>query len=75
MPYFLRAGVQLKQRIGDVTAVVTGYKHESFIRECLDSILHQTVTPEKLIIIDDCSNDRTEAVCFDWIEGDRKSVV
>lgn len=58
----------MAEKKSQVTAIVTGYKHESFIRECLDSILHQTVTPEKLIIIDDCSNDRTKAVCLDWLE-------
>ena len=53
---------------GDVSVVVTAYKHESFIRECLDSILNQTFQPSKLIVIDDCSQDRTKAICLDWLE-------
>jgi glycosyltransferase involved in cell wall biosynthesis len=65
--------VNVAEKKSQVTAIVTGYKHESFIRECLDSILHQTICPEKLIIVDDCSNDRTEAVCLDWYKESKPS--
>lgn len=50
----------------EVSVIITAYKHESFIRECLDSIYFQTQLPKKLIVIDDASGDRTKEVCLDW---------
>ena len=35
------------------------YNGEKYIREQLESIIHQTMPPDEIIICDDCSNDRT----------------
>jgi glycosyltransferase involved in cell wall biosynthesis len=51
-----------------VSVVVTAFKHEGFIRECLDSINNQTTPPKRLIVIDDFSQDRTEEICKDWLK-------
>lgn len=50
----------------EVTVILTAYKHESFVRESLDSVSRQTCLPKKLIFIDDASDDRTKKVCLDW---------
>lgn len=50
-----------------VSVIITAFKHESFIRECLDSIYFQTQLPKKLIVVDDASGDRTKEVCLDWL--------
>ena len=42
-----------------VTVVLTTYNGEQFIGEQLSSILEQTRLPDELVILDDCSCDRT----------------
>lgn len=42
-----------------VSVVLSSYNHEAFIRESIESILCQTFNDFELIIIDDCSGDRS----------------
>lgn len=42
-----------------VSVVMGCYNSEKYIREAIDSILHQTICDFEFIIIDDCSNDNT----------------
>ncbi len=42
-----------------ISVVMTTYNGESFVREQIESIFQQTLLPDELIIIDDCSTDRT----------------
>lgn len=46
--------------------VITTYNGERFLEEQLNSIMHQTVLPDEVIISDDGSTDRTEEIakCF-----------
>ncbi len=39
------------------------YNGEEFIREALDSLLAQTFVDFELIVSDNASSDRTEAIC------------
>ena len=39
--------------------LVISYAQEDLIADCLDSILNQSVSPYEVIVIDDCSPDRT----------------
>lgn len=48
---------------------MVGYNHESYIEECLQSILDQTVAPEKILILDDCSPDGTAATASCFMAG------
>ncbi len=43
----------------ELTVVVTCYNNERYIEQCLRSILSQTLTPQEIIVVDDCSADRT----------------
>lgn len=45
-----------------VSVVVPSYNHASFIEATLQSIFRQTMTPEKLIVIDDGSNDESPRI-------------
>ena len=50
-----------------VTVIVTTYNHEPFIRTALDSVLRQrTMFPFDVIIIEDCSTDRTRDIVQEY---------
>ena len=44
-----------------ISVAMCTYNGERFIKEQLESIIHQTLQPDELIICDDCSKDGTEA--------------
>jgi len=45
------------------TGVVIGcYNHERYIAECLDSVLAQTRRPDRVIVVDDSSNDDSRSI-------------
>ena len=46
------------------------YNGERFLREAVDSILSQTFSDFELIISDNASSDRTEAICRDYAARD-----
>lgn len=52
-----------------VAVVIPAYNAEPFIRRAVDSVLGQTVPPERLIVIDDGSRDNTRAILESY--GDR----
>jgi glycosyltransferase involved in cell wall biosynthesis len=64
------AGVGLGHRLVTgpaVSQVVFCYNHEPFVEQCLDSIARQTFDDFELIIIDDCSTDRTVERIEAWL--------
>lgn len=48
--------------MSEITVVVPCYNHASFIERCLRSIFAQTLSPKKLIVINDGSTDRSPEV-------------
>lgn len=51
-----------------VSVVIPAYNHASFIREALDSVYAQTYRNIELILLDDCSKDRTLEIAKEWAE-------
>ncbi|MBE6358098.1 MAG: glycosyltransferase family 2 protein [Lentisphaerae bacterium] len=52
-----------------LTILLTTYNHGNSIAKCLDSILSQETTyPYIIRILDDCSTDKTSAVCAQYAE-------
>lgn len=53
-----------------VSVIVPCYNVEKYVKECLDSILNQTVGLENLeiILVDDCSKDGTRAILEEYEE-------
>ena len=49
----------LKKTIPAVSIVVPMYNSEKYIGECLDSILAQTFKDYEVVIVDDCSTDKS----------------
>jgi glycosyltransferase involved in cell wall biosynthesis len=54
-----------------VSVIALCYNHERFVVECLDSIRDQTFSDIELVIIDDCSCDRSATVIEKWISTNR----
>lgn len=49
-----------------LSIVIPVYNRIQYTRECLESLERQTVRPDKVIIVDDGSNDGTEEVLREW---------
>jgi len=45
-----------------ISVVIPVYNREKTIRYCLDSVLNQTYSPMEIIVVDDCSTDKTVQV-------------
>lgn len=45
-----------------VSVIIANYNYGSFLREAVESVLSQTVPPDELILIDDCSTDNSREV-------------
>ena len=45
-----------------VCVLIPAYNEEGFIGETLESLMDQTVCPKNIIVIDDCSTDRTTEI-------------
>lgn len=59
-----------------VTIVMPTYNQARYLRESVDSILNQTFTNFKLVIVDDCSTDETPTILTEYRNKDsRISVV
>ena len=44
------------------SVVITAYNLEKFVGEAINSVLNQTVRPDEIIVVDDCSTDETESI-------------
>ena len=49
-----------------VTVIVPAYNEEDGIRDTLDALMRQTDRPERIIVVDDCSQDNTGLVAREY---------
>jgi glycosyltransferase involved in cell wall biosynthesis len=49
-----------------VTVIVPAYNEEDGIRDTLDALIRQTDRPERIIVVDDCSQDNTGRVAREY---------
>jgi glycosyltransferase involved in cell wall biosynthesis len=49
-----------------VSVIVPNYNHARFLRQRLDSILHQTFQDFELIVLDDCSTDDSRVILSEY---------
>lgn len=52
-----------------VSIICLCYNHDDFVVESLNSVLNQNYQPIEMIIIDDCSTDKSVAVIEKWLEN------
>lgn len=62
----------MNEKIGVVVPV---YKTEKYVAECIESILAQTYTNFRLILVDDGSPDRAGAICDEYAAKDSRITV
>ena len=51
---------------GGISVVMTTYNGEKYVCEQLDSILSQTLLPKEIIVVDDCSTDKTWEILLNY---------
>ena len=55
-----------------VSVITPMYNCEKFISETIESVLNQTYTNWEMIIIDDCSTDKSKQIAKQYIERDKR---
>ena len=58
-----------------VSVLVAAYNAESYIHECIDSLLAQTMSDIEVICIDDASTDSTPAILDQYARADSRVMV
>ena len=56
-----------------VSVITPMYNCEKFISETIESVLNQTYTNWEMIIIDDCSTDKSKQIVKQYIERDKRN--
>ena len=55
-----------------VSIILPTYNGEKYIKKSIDSIVNQTFSDWELIIVDDCSSDRTYSVIEQYTKQDKR---
>lgn len=58
-----------------VSIIIPVYNVEKYIRECLDSVIHQTYTNLEILLVDDGSTDDSLAICREYERYDTRITV
>lgn len=55
-----------------ISIITPVYMTEQYLKECIDSIISQTFTDFELILVDDCSPDKSAQICDDYAKLDNR---
>jgi len=58
-----------------ISVVIPVYNVEPFIKQCLDSLINQTLKEIEIILVDDCSTDSSGEICDEYAAKDNRVVV
>lgn len=58
-----------------ITIIIPIYKVEQYLHRCVDSVLHQTYTNLKIILVDDGSPDACPLICDEYATKDSRVTV
>ena len=59
----------------EISVIVPVYNVESYLKECVDSILNQTYSDFELILVDDGSQDNCPSICDEYAKNDNRVIV
>jgi glycosyltransferase involved in cell wall biosynthesis len=54
-----------------ISVIIPAYNAEKTIRRALKSIENQTLLPNEVIVVDDCSGDRTNEIIREYMKESR----
>ena len=57
----------MKKTVPEISIIIPMYNVEKYVGECLDSILVQTFTDYEVIIVDDCSTDKSYKIVESYL--------
>ena len=55
-----------------ISIIVPVHNAEKYLRECVESILVQTYKKIEILLVDDCSNDKSAQICDDYAKVDSR---
>ena len=55
-----------------VSVIIPVYNVEKYLRECLDSVVNQTLKDIQIILIDDGSTDSSLGICKEYAQKDNR---
>ena len=58
--------------MAEVSVIVPVYDVEPYLRQCVDSILGQTLRDIEIVLVDDCSPDGCPAICDEYAAKDSR---
>ena len=58
-----------------ISVIVPVYNVQDYLKNCIESILHQSYTNIELILINDGSQDNSPKICDEFKENDRRAIV
>lgn len=58
-----------------VTVIIPNYNHGTYLRERIESVIHQTFSDIEIILIDDCSTDNSQDIIREYQQHPKVSFV
>lgn len=58
-----------------ISVVVPVYNVESYLHECVESLVNQTCSELEIILVNDGSTDKSGAMCDEWAKKDSRIIV
>lgn len=58
-----------------ISVIIPVYNSERYLRQCLDSLIHQTLSEIEIICVDDGSSDASLSILSEYQESDNRVVV
>ena len=58
-----------------ISVIVPVYNVERYLKRCVESIINQTYKKLQIILVDDCSTDKSGEICEQLAEKDDRIVV
>jgi glycosyltransferase involved in cell wall biosynthesis len=56
-----------------VSIIVPNYNHEKYLKQRLESVFNQTYTNFEVVLLDDCSNDKSRAILSEYAQNSKVS--